>query len=126
MTQFVPAEVSSTARQEALNLYDHALSDGNPVPFHRFLEQYLAMSPPPFDLLYDIADDLQHRQIALRAYYFDVRDGILQAFQRMYQMDITLFSPSTQLYRYHLLDAPSLLEYMQQRGIFLSDGERHI
>jgi hypothetical protein len=117
---------SSAVRKEALNLYERALSEGNPAPLHQFLEQYLAMSPPPFDLLYDIADDLQQRQIALRGYYFDVRDNVVQAFQKTYQLDIARFSPAEQLFRYHLRDAHSLITQIQQSGHFFSEGETHL
>lgn len=120
------AEPVDRLRQEAQKLYERCLTEGKTNPLSLFLERQLAQNPPPLMLLNNVADDLQQRLLALRQYYFDVRENVIQAFLKNYHLDITTIAPSNQPESYHLLEADTLLASVRHTGIQLSDSENAI
>lgn len=110
-------------REEALELYDYCLAEGNVGPMIHFIEEQIAADPPPLLLLYEIADDIQQRFLSLRENHFDVRHQVLQALHNLYQIDIDTIIPHERLER---LEADEIIELLLGHGASVNDDEQDV
>ena len=110
-------------REEALNLYDYCLTEGTAAPLIKFIEEQIALDPPPLLLLYEISDDIQQRILVLRENHFDVRHQVVKAVQDLYQADVSRIFPSDKLESYHLIDVNDIIGDLQGQGISITDEE---
>ncbi|HLA44136.1 MAG TPA: hypothetical protein VJZ27_11905 [Aggregatilineales bacterium] len=113
-------------RLEAIERYERCLAEGRPQQLEEFVEGLLTQSPPQLDLLYDVANDLQQRLLALREYHFDVRKRVIQAMFNIYHTDITHLTPPDKLHSYHLLNPQSVIESVRRMGFIISREEEAI
>lgn len=110
-------------REEALNLYDYCLTEGTAAPLMKFIEEQIALDPPPLLLLYEISDDIQQRILVLRENHFDVRHQVVKAVQDLYHADVSRIFPSDKLESYHLIDVNEIIAALQGQGISITDEE---
>ncbi|MDX2160320.1 MAG: hypothetical protein SF162_03245 [bacterium] len=54
------------ARFEAMNMLERALAEGSTEALEALIHTYIALDPPPLDLLRHIADDMTGRLLMLR------------------------------------------------------------
>lgn len=111
-------------REEALELYDYCLAEGNVGPLEHFIEDQLAIEPPPLLLLYEISDDIQQRFLALKENHYDVRNQVIHVLQDLFKADVTGIFPADRLESYHLLDEKQVLEALIEQGIKVNDEEK--
>ncbi|MCB9437046.1 MAG: hypothetical protein H6673_08665 [Anaerolineales bacterium] len=123
LTSFIEIE---DLRTEAQSLYDHSLTEGNPVYFIDFIHRQLASSPPPLFLLRAIADDLQQRLFALREEHFNAREKVVNTFWDIYHLDITPILPPDQLDHYHTVKPKAIIAYVVQHGVDFGSEEQGI
>ncbi|MBI5959022.1 MAG: hypothetical protein HY866_09825 [Chloroflexi bacterium] len=119
---FALAELSHL-RQEAMDLFEQCLTNGDDTPLVSFIEQQLLQDPPRLDLLRDIANDLQQRLLSLREYHFDVRDRVVKTLNDSYDVDITSLTPAALLDQYHKLTPDQILAVVQDQAGTLSQNE---
>lgn len=110
-------------REEALNLYDYCLTEGTAAPLMKFIEEQIALDPPPLLLLYEISDDIQQRILVLRENHFDVRHQVVKAVQDLYHADVSQIFPSSKIDNYHLIDVNDIIAGIQGQGISITDEE---
>ncbi|MCZ7545329.1 MAG: hypothetical protein M5R40_18220 [Anaerolineae bacterium] len=109
----------SQLRIRATELLDRCLIEGNPEQMWAFVEQLIAHEPPRLQLLRELADDVQLRNLSLKEHRFDVRDRIVALF-RDYGVDITGAAPPFALDQYHLLGTDDIMNCVAQQGRTLS------
>lgn len=110
-------------REEALNLYDYCLTEGTATPLMKFIEEQIALDPPPLLLLYEISDDIQQRILILRENHFDVRHQVVKAVQELYHADVAQIFPAEKMSSYHLLEVNDVIDGIQSQGINITDEE---
>jgi hypothetical protein len=114
-------ELSEFARlhNEAEELLDHCLTDGDDSALVAFVDRQISNTPPRVALLRELVDALQLRLLSLREYRFDVRDRIVRLFRDDYGADVTGVAPPGALDQYHRLDAQAILACLsqQKRGV---------
>jgi hypothetical protein len=71
-------------RLEAMDLFDHCLTEGKPDRLVEFIEQQISQDPPRIELLRDVADDFNQRVIGLHENYLDVWYGTLDTLKAEY------------------------------------------
>jgi hypothetical protein len=108
-------------REEALELYDYCLAEGNPGPMINFIEEQIALDPPPLLLLYEIADDIQQRFMSLRENQFDVRHQVVQIFNDLYDMDVAVFFTEEKL---EALTPQEAIDLLETNGAEIADDEK--
>jgi hypothetical protein len=113
-------------REEALELYDYCLAEGSVEPLMSFLEELIAINTAPLNFLYEIADDIQQRFVALRENHYDVRHQVVRAIQTLYQADVSLLFPPDDLDNYHLTEADTVLAGLMAQGIAVDEEERDL
>jgi hypothetical protein len=87
-SQSLPMVELNALRMEAMAIYERCLNDSTTAAFERFLERHLVETPPPVALLNEISDDLFQRLQSLRQSEFDVRDRLLEAALREFQVEL--------------------------------------
>jgi hypothetical protein len=86
-------------RQEAIDLYERALTDQDVAPMLQFLQKHLAQNPPPVQLFREMSDELHQRLIALREQYFETRNRLLHKIKLRYDVDLTpLVAPPPEMF----------------------------
>jgi hypothetical protein len=103
-------------RFEAMELFERCLVESAPDRLQEFVEQKIVQEPPPLQALTEIGDDMRHRLMALRQYYFDVRNRALQALRDELSIDLGMLLPLSMLEDYHLLNPAQVTDYLRQRG----------
>lgn len=119
---FALAELSHL-RQEAMDLFEQCLTNGDETPLVNFIEQQLLQDPPRLDLLRDISNDLQQRLLSLREYHFDVRDRVVKTLNDSYGIDITPLTPAAQLDQYHKLTTDQILAVVRKQTAAITPDE---
>jgi hypothetical protein len=111
-------------RDEALELYDYCLAEGNIGPLQQFIEEQLALDPPPLLLLYEIADDIRLRVLTLREHYYDVRNQVVHVLRDMFHIDVGQIIPSDADIKTHPIDETTIMAILQSNGTQINDEER--
>ncbi|MBN1286321.1 MAG: hypothetical protein JXB47_13065 [Anaerolineae bacterium] len=111
-------------RDQAIELLDLCLTEGEGGPLLAFIDEQIANDPPRIGLLRMLADDLQLRLLSLREYRFDVRDRVVCLFRDDFSVDITDAAPPDGLDHYHLLDPQTLVACVEQQGQAVTEQER--
>ena len=75
-------------RLEAMDLFDHCLTEGKPDRLMEFIEQQISQNPPRIELLRDIADDFNQRVIGLHENYLEVWHGTLKTLKTQYDLPV--------------------------------------
>ena len=75
-------------RLEAMDLFDHCLTEGKPDRLVEFIEQQISQDPPRIELLRDVADDFHQRVLGLHENYLDVWYGTLDTLKLEYGLPI--------------------------------------
>lgn len=114
---------SNHLRMEAMQLLEHCLTNGDDAPLVTFIERQLLHEPPRLDLLRDLANDLQQRLLSLREYHFDVRERIVSMLKDSYNVDVTPLTPPNQLGQYHHLDSKTILRFIREKNVILTDAD---
>ncbi len=107
-----PEEVA--LRNQALDLFERCLAEGNAQTYVQFVHQQIDNHPARIDLLYDFAEDLHQRLMALRQSQFDVRKHTLHTVMESYNIDLSQIAPPQRLAEYHLLRIDHLTSYLRQ------------
>jgi hypothetical protein len=118
-----PFHELSHLRLEAMQLFEHCLTQGDETPLVTFIERQLVQEPPRLQLLQDVADDLQQRLLSLREYHFDVRERVVRTLQESYAVDITPLSPPSALASYHMVAAERVLSFIREMNPALDEKD---
>ena len=113
-------------REEALELYDYCLAEGNSQPLQRYIEEKLTQNPPPLLLLYEIADDIQQRMLSLQEHHYDVRTRVLSVMKNIYHTDISHLSSADHPEQYHQLSVDVVLNELDQQGCVVDANEEKL
>ncbi len=89
----LPMVELNALRMEAMALYERCLADNSPAPLERFLERHLVQLPPPLALLNEISEDLFQRLQSIRQNQFELRERLLTAALRDFQVDLAALLP---------------------------------
>ncbi|HEX3051006.1 MAG TPA: hypothetical protein VHP83_10160 [Aggregatilineaceae bacterium] len=111
-------------RLEAMHLFEQCLTNGDESVFIAFVERQVTHNPPRLQLLRELADDLQQRLLSLQEYHFDVRERVVRALSESYGVDITSLAPPAMLSTYHSLNIETLLDFVNQKNIGLSQDDK--
>lgn len=111
-------------RHEAMTLLDQSLANGQALSFLAFVERQIAQTPPPLELLNQLADDVHQRWQLLRQTHFDLREQMLIQLRIDYGIDLTPIAPPEALEVYHRLDPDDVLRFAVQQKRSMSPVER--
>jgi hypothetical protein len=64
-------------RLEAMDLFEHCLTEGKPDALQAFIDRQISQEPPRIELLREVADDLHQRLVGLHEYYLDIWERTL-------------------------------------------------
>ncbi len=103
-------------RDEAVELLDLCLTEGDGGLLLSFVDRQIAHDPPRILLLHALSDDLQLRLLSLREYRFDVRDRIVRLFRDDFGVDITGVVSPDALDQYHHTSPQAFLDCIAQQG----------
>lgn len=93
MDEFGLSGLSSLAelnymRLEAMDLFDHCLTEGKSDRLIDFIEQQISQDPPRIELLREVGDDLHQRLMGLHENYLDAWQRTLATLKTDYALSI--------------------------------------
>lgn len=103
-----PSEIQAQ-RKHALQIFEAAIQDQNPLIFCFLFDQYANTSPPNMVLLNGILDDIRERIRHLKQTQFEMRENFFQQFETLYNVNLTSVLPWKKCESYFSLTCAELM-----------------
>ncbi len=100
-------------RLEAMDLFEHCLTEGKPDSLMAFIERQISQDPPRIELLREVGDDLNQRLMGLHEYYLDIWEHTLTTLDSDFGLHFDLRFASAPFNKF---DVESIIEQLRAEG----------
>lgn len=95
--------------EQALDLFDRCLTEGDPEPITAFIQRQVIVEPPDLDLFRRLVDALQQRILSLRTSLYTLREEVLAVFKGNFDIDLSSSIPIDNSGNYSLMTPDQFL-----------------